>query len=240
MNTENTNTNAEFQTYAIAPLVCKNNHVALVGRIVEPFHFSHEVFGEGFFASYISVCRKSEAEDVIPFFVSERLIPEYIDRDLSGKMVKIEGEFRSFNSHDGTRSHLILSVFVKNFELLEDDNIVLDYYSCSKNEITLHGTICKTPTYRTTPLGREVTDILLAVNRNSPKSDYLPCICWGRAAKFASLQPVGTQLKLKGRIQSRVYKKKLSETEAEDRVAYEVSVSIVEKIDLESDVVAAQ
>jgi len=226
MSIENTIVNTAEEYKASAP-VCPNNQVKLVGCIVGPFQFSHEVFGERFFTAYVSISRKSEVEDVLPIIISERLTPECVEQDLTGKLVEIKGQFRSFNLCTEGRSHLLLSVFVREFKLLEDGNVVYDYYSCSENKIQLIGYICKSPICRVTPLGREISDLLVAVNRPYGKSDYIPCICWGRNARFAKNQRVGTQVEIIGRVQSRLYKKKINENETEDKVAYEVSVQTI-------------
>ena len=226
MSIEDTNTNVT-EEYAVNIPVCPNNQVKLVGRIAGPFQFSHEVFGERFFTTYVSTCRKSEVEDVLPLVVSERLIPEHIEQDLTDKMVEINGQFRSFNMCTNERSHLLLSVFVREFQLVEEEGVIYDFYSCSENKIHLVGYLCKAPVHRKTPLGREIADLLVAVNRSYGKSDYIPCVCWGRNASFAGKQPTGKQVEITGRIQSRSYKKKINDNEIEDRVAYEVSVQTI-------------
>ena len=180
----------------------ENNQVSIVGEIVSDFRYSHEVYGEGFYMVDISVRRLSDFVDYIPVMVSERLIN--VNEDYIGQFVYVGGQFRSFNRHEEHKNRLVLSVFARELELLEngcDDD--------ASNEIFLDGYICKESIYRKTPLGREIADLLVAVNRSYGKSDYIPCICWGR-------------------IQSREYVKKLSETQVEQRVAYEVSVSKIE------------
>lgn len=232
MTTDNTANTKNDETVLQLPqnptektLLCKNNRVKLSGFIAGPFQYEHEVFGERFFKVYVSSVRKSETEDVLPVFVSERLID--IEQDYTGKLVTINGQYRSFNLHDGDRSHLVLSIFAREFKIIDEPGVVYDIFSCSENEIFLDGFVCKTPVYRVTPLGREITDILLAVNRPYGKSDYIPCICWGRAAKFASTLEVGKQVEILGRIQSRNYKKRYSESQIEDKIAYEVSVKTI-------------
>ena len=201
-----------------------NNQVLLAGEIVSDFEYSHEVYGEAFYFMMFSVERISGTVDCIPVMVSERLID--INSDLIGKHVCIIGQYRSFNKHDGDKSRLELSVFAIELELLDEENEVI--IQSENNKIFLDGYICKAPAYRKSPLGREIADILVAVNRLYGKSDYIPCICWGRNARFASGLEVGARVQLYGRIQSRGYLKKLSETEAEQRVAYEVSASRIE------------
>lgn len=198
----------------------ENNNVSITGEVASAFSFSHEVFGERFYLADIAVKRLSDSEDLIPVMVSERLVD--VTEDLTGVTVRVEGQFRSYNRHEG-KSKLILSVFAREWEFVEEEE-----KSAKINQIFLDGFICKTPVYRTTPLGREIADLLIAVNRPYGKSDYIPCICWGRNARFASGFEVGMRIQVHGRIQSRKYTKKLSETEFEERIAYEVSVSKIE------------
>jgi single-stranded DNA-binding protein len=199
----------------------ENNQVSIVGEIVSDFEFSHEVYGEGFYMVEVSVSRLSNFEDYIPVMVSERLID--VSRDYSGQYVYIGGQFRSFNRHEEKKNRLVLSVFARELEVLPDAG-----EENASNEIFLDGYICKESVYRKTPLGREIADLLVAVNRSYGKSDYIPCICWGRNARFAAGFTVGTHVQIWGRIQSRDYVKKISETEVEQRTAYEVSVSKIE------------
>ena len=196
-----------------------NNVLEIEGVIASDFVYSHEVFGENFYTFFAEIERTSGAKDRLPIMISERLIDVKIN--MIGTGIRVIGQFRSFNKQDGERSHLILSVFAREAEILECD-------FPPENTISLRGTICRKPAYRETPLGREIADVLLAVNRPYGKSDYIPCICWGRNARFASGLEVGTMLKVRGRIQSREYTKKLSETESETRTAYEVSISKME------------
>ena len=193
-----------------------------MGEIVSGFQYSHEVFGEGFYMVEIAVSRLSNYADYIPLMISERLIDT--EQDYTGQLVAVTGQFRSYNRHEEKKNRLVLSVFVRELEFLDaiDENE-------KTNQIFLDGYICKEPIYRKTPLGREIADVLLAVNRSYGKSDYIPCICWGRNARFASGFEVGSHIQLYGRIQSREYVKKINEEEAERRIAYEVSVS---KVDL--------
>ncbi len=192
-----------------------------MGEIASPFYFSHEVYGEGFYMVDVQVKRLSNSEDRIPLMVSERLID--VSQDYIGEFIMVSGQFRSYNRHDEQKNRLVLSVFVREVEFIEEE---LD--GAKTNNIFLDGYICKLPVYRKTPLGREIADLLLAVNRPYGKSDYIPCICWGRNARFASTFEVGEHVQVIGRIQSREYIKKLSETETEKRIAYEVSVSKLE------------
>lgn len=200
--------------------VYENNQVEIMGEIVANFEFSHDVYGEGFYKSEIAVARLSGFTDYIPIMVSERLLD--VKEDWRGQLLKITGTFRSFNKHEDKRSKLILYVFAREIEVLDSNDYEI------LNEVFLDGYICKPPIYRKTPLGREITDVLVAVNRSYGKSDYIPCILWGRNARFVATFEVGTNAKFWGRVQSREYVKKISDTETESRVAYEVSVSKVE------------
>ena len=201
--------------------VIENNKVSVIGTIVSGFTFSHEVFGEGFYMVDLSVNRLSEQADVIPLMVSERLLD--VEKDYRGCTVEAIGQFRSYNRHEGAKNRLVLSVFVREISFMEE---FTDY--TKTNQIFLDGYICKLPVYRKTPLGREIADLLLAVNRPYGKSDYIPCIAWGRNARYASGFEVGTRVQVGGRVQSREYTKKLNETQCEKRVAYEVSISKLE------------
>ncbi|WP_461809750.1 single-stranded DNA-binding protein [Faecalimonas sp.] len=201
--------------------VIENNQVTIMGEVVSEFIFSHEVFGEGFYMVEVLVKRLSNSDDRIPLMVSERLID--VTQDYRGEYIMVTGQFRSYNRHEEDRNRLVLSVFAREISFVEEE---LD--GAKTNNILLDGYICKTPVYRKTPLGREIADLLLAVNRPYGKSDYIPCICWGRNARYASSFEVGEHVQVLGRIQSREYVKKLSEVETEKRVAYEVSVSKLE------------
>ena len=202
----------------------ENNQVTMMGEIVSPFLFSHEVFGEGFYMVEVDVKRLSNSKDRIPLMISERLID--VSKDYTGEFIMVNGQFRSYNRHEEMKNRLILSVFVRELTFVEEE---LD--GAKTNSIFLDGYICKTPIYRKTPLGREIADLLLAVNRPYGKSDYIPCICWGRNARFASGFEVGEHVQILGRIQSREYIKKLTETETQKRIAYEVSVSKLECVE---------
>ena len=201
--------------------VFDNNQVTIAGEIMGGFTFSHDVFGEGFYVMDISVGRLSESNDIVPIMVSERLVD--VKKDYTGMQAVINGQFRSYNRHEESRNRLVLSVFAREIEILEEQT-----EEVRPNYIFLDGYVCKPPIYRKTPLGREIADVLLAVNRPYGKSDYIPCICWGRNARFAEGFRVGEHIQIWGRIQSREYQKKISETEFEKRIAYEVSVSKLE------------
>ena len=201
--------------------IIENNQVTIMGEIISDFVFSHEVFGEGFYMVDVSVRRLSNSEDIIPLMVSERLIN--VSQNYIGEFVMVSGQFRSYNRHDELKNRLVLSVFVREITFIDEE---MD--GAKTNTILLDGYICKTPVYRKTPLGREIADLLLAVNRPYGKSDYIPCICWGRNARYASTFEVGEHVQIIGRIQSREYVKKITETETQKRTAYEVSVSKLE------------
>lgn len=207
--------------------VIENNQVTLSGEIVSNFEFSHEVFGEGFYTAMLAAVRTSGQKDFLPIMVSERLVDVKSDWEMLS--VKVSGQFRSYNKHEDERNRLQLSVFVREFEVIE-----LKIFTDDKNHISLDGYICKEPIYRKTPLGREITDLLLAVNRPYGKSDYIPCICWGRNARFAESLKIGTRLQIDGRIQSREYQKKISDNEIETRAAYEVSIRKMEVVEDEN------
>ena len=199
--------------------VIENNNVIIMGEVKGGFQFSHEVFGEGFYMVDVSVRRLSDSVDVLPVMVSERLLN--VKKNLDGKLISVSGQFRSYNQHSNEKNKLVLYVFARDVEFLEeypDDE-------SKTNSIYLNGFICKPPVYRKTPLGREITDLLLAVNRPYGKSDYIPCICWGRNARYSSEFEVSSPCMIWGRIQSRDYTKKLLDGTTEPRVAYEVSVS---------------
>jgi len=201
--------------------VIENNQVTVMGEIVSDFSFSHEIFGEGFYMVDVRVQRLSESYDVIPVMVSERLLD--VSADYKGMLICVNGQFRSYNRHEERKNRLVLSVFAREVEFVEEME-----ESSKTNQIYLDGYICKEPIYRKTPLGREIADLLLAVNRPYGKSDYIPCICWGRNARYASNFRVGERCAVWGRIQSREYMKKIDEENAEKRVAFEVSVSKLE------------
>ena len=211
-----------------------NNHIALVGKVTSEKKFSHEIYGEKFYIFNLSVPRLSGNFDTIPITISERLLTDK-GLPLESKM-SITGQFRSYNSYEGEKNRLVLTVFAKEVEFLEDQEADIpvgkDFVT---NEVTLDGYICRKPIYRKTPFGREIADVLLAVNRSYNKSDYIPCIAWGRNAKFCETVAVGTEIKIVGRVQSRQYEKKHEDGTVENRVAYEVSVSTLEVIDKKSD-----
>lgn len=164
--------------------IIENNQVTIMGEVASRFTFSHEVFGEGFYMVDVLVKRLSNSEDRIPLMISERLID--VTKDYTGEFIMASGQFRSYNRHEEHKNHLVLSVFVREVAFVDEE---LD--GAKTNNILLDGYICKPPVYRKTPLGREIADLLLAVNRPYGKSDYIPCICWGRNARYASGFAVG-------------------------------------------------
>ena len=201
--------------------VIENNQVVVMGEIVSDFTFSHEIYGEGFYMVDVRVERLSDSIDIIPLMVSERLLD--VNGDYKGMYIMVNGQFRSYNRHEERKNKLVLSVFAREIDFVDEIG-----ENTKSNQIYLDGYICKEPVYRKTPLGREIADLLLAVNRPYGKSDYIPCICWGRNARYASNFEVGARCAVWGRIQSREYMKKISEEELEKRIAYEVSVSKLE------------
>lgn len=194
-----------------------NNNVEIGGEIIEEPEFSHEIYDEKFYKFSIKTKRLSEYEDILPVIISERLVN--LNDIKVGSIVKIFGQFRSYNLQTETRNKLVLSIFVKDIEFTDDESIL------TTNDANFIGYICKEPVYRKTPLGREIADVLVAINRTYRKSDYIPCILWGRNAKYCETLNVGDLVKLNGRIQSRSYEKKLENGEVLKKTAYEVSVS---------------
>ena len=204
--------------------VFDNNQVSIAGEVISDFTFSHDVFGEGFYVLEVVVSRLSNSYDMIPVMVSERLID--VKQDYKGKFVEVLGQFRSYNRHEESKNKLVLSVFAREVKMVDELS-----ENAKPNHIFLDGFVCKPPIYRKTPLGREIADVLLAVNRPYGKSDYIPCICWGRNARFAEGFTVGGHVQIWGRIQSREYQKKVTDIDFEKRVAYEVSVSKLEYLE---------
>ncbi len=209
--------------------ILSNNSVTICGRIATDLVFSHEVYGEGFYKLEVDVERLSHAWDRLPVIISERLFDE---SNLSvGMYININGQIRSYNNYieQSKKNKLILSIFARDIEVV-DSSVVKN-----PNELYINGFICKPPIYRTTPFGREISDMLIAVNRSYNKSDYIPCISWGRNARFSSKLSVGDNIKIWGRIQSRSYQKKYDDGTVEDKIAYEVSVSKLELTDRQKD-----
>ena len=201
--------------------VIENNVVTISGKVVSDVEYSHEVYGEGFYSFYLDVPRLSDSSDKISVTFSERLVPK--SKLQIGVPLEIEGQFRSYNSYKSESNKLVLTVFAREIIFAEEDRKIKN-----PNQIFLNGYICKNPIYRMTPFGREITDILIAVNRPYNKSDYIPCIAWGRNARYSQNLAIGDNIKIWGRIQSREYQKKLESGEAISKTAYEVSVSKME------------
>lgn len=203
-----------------------NNQATVIGTIEDDFKLNHEIYAEKFYTFTISIPRLSGASDNVRIMISERLI---MDSDYKkGDKVEVTGQFRSYNNYENGDNRLVLTVFAKDICYYDGDE------NKNPNELYLNGFICKEPVYRTTPFGREITDILLAVNRSYNKSDYIPIIAWGRNARFAKNLSVGDNVKLWGRIQSRNYQKRISDDEVITKTAYEVSVNRMELVADES------
>ncbi|MBQ7573093.1 MAG: single-stranded DNA-binding protein [Clostridia bacterium] len=199
-----------------------NNQAVVIGTIESEFVFNHEIYAEKFYTFTVSIPRLSGTSDSIRIMISERLI---MDGDYTeGDLVEITGQFRSYNSYDNGENRLLLTVFAKDIAHIDDTT------GKNPNSLYLDGFICKTPIYRTTPFGREITDILIAVNRSYNKSDYIPIIAWGRNARFAKNLHVGDNVRIWGRIQSRNYQKRISEDETITKTAYEVSINRMELV----------
>jgi len=202
-----------------------NNHISVAGRVYSDFEFSHEVYGEGFYRFEVEIYRLSDTSDVLPVTISERII-EMSEVNL-GDWVYITGQIRSYNNYveEDRRNKLVLTVFARDIEIIEGNIEQLDV---NPNDVYLNGFICKPPIYRTTPFGREIADILLAINRSYNKSDYIPCIAWGRNARYAGKFSVGSNIRIWGRMQSRPYQKRYESGEVMEKTAYEVSISKIE------------
>ena len=207
----------------------ENNQLVLVGKVTSDKRFSHEIYGEKFYIFDLSVPRLSGNADIIPITISERLL---VERDIAvGDNIVIEGQFRSYNSYENEKNKLILTVFAKEIRFNQEEEEFQPTKENVSNEVILTGYICKKPIYRKTPFGREIADLLLAVNRAYNKSDYIPCIAWGRNARFCENVPVGTEIRIVGRVQSRQYEKKYEDGTSEIKVAYEVSIASLELVD---------
>lgn len=212
-----------------------NNHLVLMGKVTSEKRFSHEIYGESFYIFDLEVPRLSDTTDIIPVTISERLIDN--EKMEIGKKLIIKGQFRSYNSYENEKNKLILTVFAKDVifeeemeDAIQNDESIKENVS---NEVILTGYICKKPIYRQTPFGREIADLLLAVNRAYNKSDYIPAIAWGRTARFSQNLPTGTEVRAIGRVQSRKYEKKYEDGTVEEKVAYEVSISSLEVLNEE-------
>ena len=217
----------------------ESNYLTLVGKVTGEKQFSHEIYGEKFYTFKLSIARLSGNADIIPITVSERIINDEMLSE--GKKLLVKGQFRSYNSYENEKNKLILTVFAKDIVELNEENEDESEFAKKDgvtNEVVLVGFICKKPIYRQTPFGREIADLLLAVNRAYNKSDYIPSIAWGRNARFSQNLEVGTKVRVVGRVQSREYEKKHEDGTVENRIAYEVSIGsleIVEEIDPEKE-----
>lgn len=211
----------------------ENNYLTLVGKVTGEKKFSHEIYGEKFYTFNLSIPRLSGNADIIPITISERLVTD--EMLLEGKKLLIKGQFRSYNSYENEKNKLILTVFAKDVEELQENEEESEIVKKEEttNEVVLIGFVCKKPIYRQTPFGREIADLLLAVNRAYNKSDYIPTIAWGRNARFCQNLEVGAQVKIVGRVQSRQYEKKYEDGTSEIKVAYEVSICSLELINEE-------
>ena len=211
----------------------ENNYLTLVGKVTGEKRFSHEIYGERFYTFNLSIPRLSGNADIIPVTTSERLITDEMLTE--GNKLLIKGQFRSYNSYENERNKLVLTVFAKDVDEVEEKEENEENEMVKKeittNEVVLIGYVCKKPIYRQTPFGREIADLLLAVNRAYNKSDYIPTIAWGRNARFCQNLEVGTQVKIVGRVQSRMYEKKYEDGTVEQKVAYEVSICSLELIE---------
>ena len=215
----------------------ENNYLTLVGKVTSEKRFSHEIYGERFYSFDLLVPRLSGTPDVIPVTASERLFTDEMMEE--GTKLLIKGQFRSYNSYENEKNKLVLTVFAKDVEEVKEDETSEENEIVKKeivtNEVVLIGYVCKKPIYRQTPFGREIADLLLAVNRAYNKSDYIPTIAWGRNARFCQNLEVGTQVKIVGRVQSRIYEKKYEDGTVEQKVAYEVSICSLELIEQAGD-----
>ena len=202
------------------------NNIEIRGVISSDFVFSHEVYGEGFYNFMVGSARLSESVDLLPVTISERLIS---GMDLmQGDFIDIRGQVRSYNSYiqEERRNRLLITIFAREIEVLDPENISPK----NPNNVFLDGFICKKPVFRETPFGREIADVLLAVNRSYNKSDYIPCICWGRNARFAGNLNISDNVRIGGRLQSRVYQKKYDDGSVVEKSAYEISISKIELV----------
>ena len=215
----------------------ENNYLTLVGKVTGEKKFSHEIYGERFYVFNLEIERLSGNADIIPITVSERLVTD--EMLAQGKNLLVKGQFRSYNSYENEKNRLILTVFAKDVVEVEEPEQQEENEMVKKdmvtNEVVLIGYICKKPIYRQTPFGREIADVLLAVNRAYNKSDYIPTIAWGRNARFCQNLEVGTKVKIVGRVQSRMYEKKHEDGTVEQRTAYEVSISSLEFVNKEDE-----
>ena len=199
----------------------ESNIAELCGIVMSELEFSHKTYGEVFYTFVLGVQRRSGYVDELNVMVSERLI--YDNPPRRNQFLEIKGQIRTYNEMAGGKNKLNVVVFAREIYLCED----FGYY---ENYIYLEGFLCKIPIRRTSPLGRDICDMMVAVNRMYNKSDYIPCIAWGRNAGYAESLGVGTKLSVEGRIQSREYRKKLEDGSSEMRKAFEVSIVKIEEI----------
>ena len=200
----------------------ENNVITLVGTVETEAEYSHSVLEEEFFSFMVRVPRLSENDDLLPVTVSKKQLDTSLIK--AGNKIKVKGQLRSYNKYTQTKTRLILTVFAKGIApaLSEDED--------NPNEIFINGFICKAPIYRRTPFGREITDLIIAVNRAFNRSDYIPAIAWGKNAGYSESLEVGSNVMLWGRLQSRNYNKRISDEETEVRTAYELSITKIEKL----------
>lgn len=192
------------------------NQATVKGMIDSDFTFSHQIYGEGFYFIDVLVKRRSDIADRIPVMISDHMID--VETSQKGKYIEIQGQFRSYNRLINNRSRLILSVYARKVRLAATEDAL-------ENQIMLDGYLCRPPVFRITPTGKEITDFMIAINRSCGKTDYIPCICWGKNARYAARMVVGGRLTVEGRIQSRNYLKKNNLNEMITKTTYEVSVS---------------
>ena len=197
------------------------NHVTLVGQVEKDFLFSHETHGKRMFEGIIAVERSSGYKDIIPVMIDGSNLD--LEKDYTGETVKVVGKYLSYNLHTETTHNLKLFVAAKSVEVVPADTPY-------ENHVVLEGYLCKEPIYRKTPLEREITDVMLAVDHAPGRAAYIPLIVWDEQAKRSADLKIGDCIKIHGRIQSREYVKTLNETETETRVAYEVSVYHVRRM----------
>ena len=200
----------------------ETNSAILIGVVLSTPVISHKSYGETFYNFSMGIDRKSNYRDVIQIIVSERLV--WNQEFNPGDYVEVLGQIRTYNEEQDGRNKLNVVVFAREFKLYDDIKVE------HENKITLEGFICKKPIGRISPLGREICDIMLAVNRMYNKSDYIPCIAWGRNAGYASNLSVGTKISITGRIQSREYRKRDFDGNITVKIAYEVSILKLESL----------
>ena len=201
--------------------VIENNKIEITGEITSSFEFSHEIFGEKFYIASLSSERTSGNKDVLQILVSDRMID--MNYEWKGQFVRITGQIRTHNKRVDGKNKLNIYVFANEVEAMEGV-----YH---ENYAFIEGYVCRNPNYRTTPLGRDITDLLIAINRRYSKSDYIPCICWGRNAIFSSVMEVGTRVRINGRFQSREYIKKHDDGTSEPMIAYELSANTIKIVE---------